>query len=102
MLAKFLALREQFQALEAQNADWNVKKAHSKKSRRWRKKRLLVPPAARMNVSRPRGAQPGNSNRFKHGNRSRERQLFLALIRTHIHTGRTLVALAKADPVSLP
>ncbi len=91
--ANFLALRQRFQALEAENADWNRKKTLLKKPRRWSKKRLL----AAAKVKRPSGAQQGNTNRLKHGKYSRDWQLFLALIRTHIQAGRALVACAAAE-----
>ena len=91
-LANFLALKQQFQALEAENADWNLKKASWKQPRRWSRKRQLAPPAATVEPARPSGAQQGNTNRLKHGNYSRERLLFYAMVRTHIQAGRALIA----------
>lgn len=94
---KFLALKQQVQNLEAEIADWNVKKAKLKKPRRWSKKRLLVPSALRAKPLRPSGAQEGNENRFKHGKRTRDRQLFFAKVRTHIRASYALVAWVKAE-----
>lgn len=92
LYANFLAIEEQFQALEAENADWNLKKARLKKPRRWSSKRLLVPPAAKTKAVRPSGAQQGNTNRLTHGKYTRESQLILSLVRTHIRAGRALGA----------
>ena len=95
--AKFLALKQQVQNLEAENADWNRKKANLKKPRRWSKKRLLVPPALRAKPQRPVGAQDGNENHLKHGKYARDRQLFFAKLRTHIRASYALVAWVKTE-----
>lgn len=99
--AKFLALMQQKQRLDAEIADWNRKKAHHT-PRRWSKKRQLTPPSAEKPSPRARGAQPYNSNRLNHGRFARSSHLFSALIRSQIHTGHTLVALVRRGiPLSL-
>jgi hypothetical protein len=95
--AKFLALREEAQGLEGEFGDWNRKKADSqRKPRRWKKKRLLIPPAAKQTAApRPAGAQPCNTNRLKHGRYERRLILLRAMIRAHIHAGEALIGYAK-------
>ncbi len=88
--ANFLALSEQSQFFKAENEDWNRKKALSIPRRRWSKKRLLVPPGAKAKPVRPSGAQFCNTNRLRHGKYARDRQLFLAELRSHIRAGHAL------------
>lgn len=95
--AKFLALKEETQRLAAENADWNAKKTKAPKPRRWSKKRRLTPPGCCPPPAAKRGAQPCNSNRLRHGKRTRQMNLFRALVRTHIRTSYALVAWVKAE-----
>ncbi|GAA0553112.1 hypothetical protein FHS83_001572 [Rhizomicrobium palustre] len=95
--AKFLAMRQELQGLMVKKADWNVKKAKLKKRRRWSTKRQLVPPAQRHKLLRPSGAQEGNENRLSHGKRTRDRELFRAMIRSHVRAGKILVTAVRVE-----